>query len=465
MKQYCNQDQVKLSDTIMTKRQFLSRFGMGFGVLSLSDLLSLDLSATPIESNIHYPNRKAKRVIHIFFGGGQSHIDTWDNKPELLKIDGQPVPGMGGLANGSPFQFKKYGQSGIEVSEAFDKTAQFIDDALVIRSMTTDVPAHEVATVMMNTGNLRLVRPSIGSWVVYGLGSMNDNLPSFISLRSGGLPLGGTQNFGSAFLPGMYQATPIDTSLRSVEQMIANIKNKNISQQEQRKQMDALVLMNETHKLNLKKDKELEARIQSFELAFRMQTEATDAFDISKESKATIEKYGTGSQGKQMLIARRLAEKGVRFIQVWTGGWDNHDQIKNSLGNAARQVDQPIAALISDLKERGMLDETLIVMTGEFGRTPTRDGNGGAGGFGRSHWNKAMSSVLIGGGVKGGTVFGATDEFGKEVVQDRMTVHDLHATILYSLGIDHRKLDYKYNNRPFRLTDVSDAEPLKQLFI
>jgi len=465
MKQYCNENDIKHSDLIMTKREFLSKFGMGFGTLGLTDILSLDLNAASTQSNIHYPGKKAKRVIQILFSGGQSHIDTWDDKPELRKIDGQPVPGMNGLANGSPFEFKNYGKSGLKVSSAFDKTAKFIDDALIINSLTTDVPAHEVATIMMNTGNLRLVRPSVGSWVVYGLGSMNENLPAFVSLRTGGLPLGGTQNFGSAFLPGMYQATPIDTSLRSVDQMIANIKNKNISSVEQRKQLDAFILMNEVHKQKLMKDKELESRMNSFELAFKMQTEATDAFDINKEDKKTRDLYGNTAQGKQMLIARRLAERGVRFVQVWTGGWDNHNEIKRSLGNAASQVDQPIAALIQDLKQKGMLEDTLIVMTGEFGRTPTRDGNGGRYGYGRSHWNRAMSCVMVGGGVKGGTVYGKTDEFGKDVIENKMNIHDLHSTILYALGMDHRKLEYVYNNRPFRLTDVSDSEPLKELFI
>jgi len=452
MKEYCNQDQVKPTDLIMTKRQFLTKFGMGMGMLGCASLFEGSLGAAETLPT-HFP-AKAKHVIHIFFSGGQSHIDTWDPKPKLVEMDGQPIPGVNGLACGSPFKFIKSGKSGIEVSEVFGKTAQYIDHAAVLRGMTTDVPAHETATILMNTGNLRLVRPSLGSWVVYGLGSGNNNLPSFISLRSGGMPTGGTQNFGSAFLPGMYQGTPIDTSLGSVDRMIQNIKSQYASLKEQRTQLDTLSALNELHRQNFQKDEAFDARIQSFELAFKMQTEATDAFDISKEPSSVRDAYGTGNQGKQMLIARRLVEKGVRFVQVWTGGWDTHDGISRSLKNAADQVDGPIAALIKDLKDRGLLDSTLIVMTGEFGRTPSRDGVGGANGFGRSHWNRAMSSVLIGGGVKGGTVYGETDEFGAQVVNDKMSIHDLHATILHLVGFDHKKLSYRYNGRDFRLTDV-----------
>lgn len=452
MKEYCNQDKIKATDLIMTKRQFLTKFGMGMGMLGCASLLETDSYGSDLPRQ-HFP-AKAKHVIHIFFSGGQSHIDTWDPKPKLVEMDGQPMPGVNGLACGSPFKFIKSGKSGIEVSEVFSKTAQYIDHAAVLRGMTTDVPAHETATILMNTGNLRLVRPSLGAWVVYGLGSGNNNLPSFISLRSGGMPTGGTQNFGSAFLPGMYQGTPIDTSLGSVDRMIQNIKSQYASLKEQRSQLDTLSALNEIHRQNFQKDEAFDARIQSFELAFKMQTEATDAFDISKEPASIRDAYGTGNQGKQMLIARRLVEKGVRFVQVWTGGWDTHDGISRTLRNAADQVDGPIAALIKDLKDRGLLDSTLIVMTGEFGRTPSRDGVGGPNGFGRSHWNRAMSSVLIGGGVKGGTVYGETDEFGAQVVTDKMTIHDLHATILHLVGFDHKKLNYRYNGRDFRLTDV-----------
>lgn len=244
--------------------------------------------------------------------------------------------------------------------------------------------------------------------------------------------------------------------------MIQNIKgNYNIS--EQRKQLDTLQMLNEMHKQNLQKDADLEARIQSFELAFQMQSEATDAFDINKEPQYVREKYGTGEQAKQFLIARRLVERGVRFVQIWTNGWDNHNEIKTSLKSAANRVDKPLAALISDLKQRGLLDETLVVAVGEFGRTPARDGEGGQNGYGRSHWHRAMSAVLFGGGIKGGTVYGSTDELGLEVVQNKMNVHDLHATILRSLGYNHEKLTYRYNGREFRLTDVF-GKPVTSIF-
>jgi len=459
-KEYCNQDSIKPTDLIMTRREYLKRFGMGMGTLSLASLLPNDGSAQVQQT--HFKS-KVKRVIHVFFSGGQSHIDTWDPKSKLVEMDGQALP-TGGLACGSPFKFNKYGKSGLEISEVFDKVAKHADDMVIINSLTAPAPAHEIATVMMNTGSLRFVRPSIGSWVVYGLGSANDNLPSFISLRSGGMPLGGTQNFGSAFLPGMYQGTPIDTSLGSVDRMIQNISNKYSSKDEQQKQMELLTKINEIHKQNLKKDEALDSRIKSFELAFRMQTEATDAFDISKEPQNVRDTYGSTAQGKQMLIARRLAEKGVRFIQVWTGGWDTHNALSTSVRGAANQIDGPLAALIQDLKNRNMLDETLIVCVGEFGRTPSRDGEGGMAGYGRSHHSRAMSAVLIGGGVKGGTVYGKSDEFGYNVVEDKMDIHDLHGSILYSLGFDHRKLEYNYNGRNFRLTDVSDKEPVKKLF-
>jgi len=460
MKEYCTQDSLKPTDLIMTRREYLKRFGMGMGTLSLASLLPNSASAQVQQP--HFKS-KVKRVIHVFFSGGQSHIDTWDPKSKLVEMDGQALP-TGGLACGSPFKFNKYGKSGLEISEVFDKVAKHADDMVIINSLTAPAPAHEIATVMMNTGSLRFVRPSIGSWVVYGLGSANDNLPSFISLRSGGMPLGGTQNFGSAFLPGMYQGTPIDTSLGSVDRMIQNISNKYSSKDEQQKQMELLTKINEIHKQNLKKDEALDSRIKSFELAFRMQTEATDAFDISKEPQNVRDTYGSTAQGKQMLIARRLAEKGVRFIQVWTGGWDTHNALSTSVRGAANQIDGPLAALIQDLKNRNMLDETLIVCVGEFGRTPSRDGEGGMAGYGRSHHSRAMSAVLIGGGVKGGTVYGKSDEFGYNVVEDKMDIHDLHGSILYSLGFDHRKLEYNYNGRNFRLTDVSDKEPVKKLF-
>lgn len=431
-----------------SRKEFLAKCGMGMGLLGLAPLLEPLQGATP-----QYP-AKAKHVIHIFLSGGASHLDTWDYKPELNKLDGKPLPNSNGLAMGSPFKFNKMGKSGIEVSEVFSSIGQHIDDAVVIRSMNTDVPAHEPATVMMNTGNIRFSRPSLGSWVCYGLGSENKNMPAFISLRAGGMPLGGTANFGSSFLPGVFQGTPINTSLGSVDRMIENIRSQYVTLSEQEKQIELLSKVNSLHSQQLNKEADLETRLESFELAFKMQTEATDAFDISKETKATREKYGETNQGRQMLIAKRLVERGVRFVQVWTGGWDTHNAISTSLRRASSDVNKGVGALIGDLKEKGLLNDTLIVITGEFGRTPYRDGEGGRDGYGRAHWSRAFSCALIGGGVKGGTVYGATDEFGANVVENKVHVHDLHATILRLLGFDHEKLTYRYNGRNFRLTDV-----------
>ncbi|MSU51063.1 MAG: DUF1501 domain-containing protein [Opitutus sp.] len=436
---------------------------MGIGALSLANILDPQnligaqptgkVSAGPLTPRpSHFPG-KAKSVIHIFAQGAPSHIDTWDPKPTLTRMNGKSI-GAEGPALGSPFEFAKYGQSGLEISELFAKTAAHADDLAVIRSMWTDIPAHEVATVFMNTGSLRISKPSLGSWLVYGLGTENQNLPGFIALRGGGLPPGGATNYQSAFLPGVYQGTSINTQAPSVPQMIQNIRNTYVSKGEQRRQMDFVHQLNEIHAQNLQRDAALETRLESYEIAFRMQTEALDAFDINKESEATRAAYGKGDQGKQLLIARRLVERGVRVVQVWHNGWDHHQQLKTRLTQKAGEIDQPLAALISDLKQRGLLDSTLVVWGGEFGRKSTRDRNG-YDDPGRDHNAKAFSVVMAGGGVKGGTVHGSTDEFGSASITDKVHPHDLHATILHCMGIDHTKLTYRFNGRDFRLTDVA----------
>ncbi len=452
-------------DYFVTRRQFLNRFGMGMGGLGLATLLGPNLfsasSAFGAEAAINpltpklppFP-AKAKAVIHIFAQGAPSHIDTWDNKPELLKYDGKSLPGMDGVAMASPFKFQKYGKSGIEVSEVFPNLAQHVDEMAVIKSMFTDIPAHEVATVMMNTGSLRLAKPSLGAWTVYGLGTENQNMPGFISLRSGGgLAPGGTQNWQSAFLPGIYQGTSVNTAATTVEEMLQNIKNPYISLKEQRRQLDLIHQLNDIHAKNLQKDAQLEARIEAYEIAFKMQSAATDAFDITKEPPAMRDLYGNSAQGKQLLIARRLVERGVRFVQVWATGWDHHNDLQKRLTEKATEIDQPAAALLTDLKQRGLLDSTLVVWGGEFGRKPVKDRNGNDN-PGRDHQSSGFCTWLAGGGVKGGTVHGATDEFGAKAVQDKVHVHDLHATMLALLGFDHTKLTYRYNGRDFRLTDV-----------
>ena len=454
-----------LEDYFLTRRQFLSRVGMGVGALSLANIIDpAHLAAaqpkgkkvaangplTPRPS--HFPG-KAKAVIHIFASGAPSHIDTWDPKPSLQRMDGKTISG-GEVALGSPFKFQKYGQSGLEVSDLFAKTAAHADDLAVVRSMWTDIPAHEVATVFMNTGSLRITKPSFGSWLVYGLGTENQNLPGFIALRGGGLPNGGATNYGSAFLPGVFQGTSINTQAPSVPTMIQNIRNTYVSKTEQRRQLDFVHQLNELHAKNLQRDAALETRLESYEIAFRMQAEALDAFDINKETADTRTAYGTSEQGKQLLIARRLVERGVRVVQVWHNGWDHHNQLQQRLTQKCGEIDQPLAALIQDLKQRGLLDSTLVVWGGEFGRKPTRD-RGGAEDPGRDHNARAFSIVMAGGGVKGGTVYGSTDEFGAAAVQDKVHVHDLHATMLHCMGLDHTKLTYRFNGRDFRLTDVA----------
>ena len=454
-----------IEDYFLTRRQFLGRVGMGLGALGLATMLDpLALAASPASTPLvtggsllpkapPFPG-KAKAVIHIFAQGAPSHIDTWDPKPALTRMDNRSIGNDGGVAMASPFQFQKYGKSGLEVSDLFARTAAHADDLAVIRSMYTDIPAHEVATMFMNTGSIRITKPSLGSWVVYGLGTENQNLPGFISLRGNRLPVGGSASYGSAFLPGVYQGTSVNTSAKTVQQMIQNIRNSYLTPAEQRRQLDFVQQLNTLHAQNLQHDAALESRVENAEIAFRMQTEATDAFDITKEPADTRAAYSETAQGKQLLIARRLVERGVRFVQVWHDGWDHHQDLEERITEKAGEIDQPLAALLADLKLRGLLDSTLVVWGGEFGRKPTKDRNGGDN-PGRDHNAKAFSIVMAGGGVKGGQVYGATDEFGGAAVKDKVHVHDLHATILQTLGFDHTKLTYRYNGRDFRLTDVA----------
>ena len=429
---------------------------MGLGALGLASLLSEDAiaAATGAAAGVkptHFP-AKAKHVIHIFAQGAPSHIDTWDPKPALAKYEDQTLPDLNGVALPSPFKFTKRGKSGIEVSEVFDALGNHVDDMAIIRSMHTDIPAHDVATVFMNTGSLRMAKPSIGAWALYGLGSENENMPGYISLRPGGSPPGGALNWGSAFLPGNFQATSINTKAETVEGMIQNIRNQYFTQEEQRRQLDLVQKLNALHSRHLQKDPQLEARIEAYEMAYRMQMEATDAFDIAKEPQNIRDLYGSTPHGRQLLIARRLIERGVRFVQVWAGGWDHHQDIEERLRQSASEIDKPAAALLTDLKQGGLFNGTLVVWGGEFGRTVTRDRNGNDN-PGRDHNNRAFSVWLAGRGVKGGTIYGSTDEFGARSVENKVHVHDLHATMLHLLGFDHEKLTHRYNGRDFRLTD------------
>ena len=320
--------------------------------------------------------------------------------------------------------------------------------------MYTDIPAHEVATIMMNTGS-RLVRPSVGSWVLYGLGSENQNMPGFISLRPGGAPPGGTANWQSAFLPGVYQGVSINTKVPTLNQLIENIRNPVTPLVEQRRQLDLVHKLNELHSQNLQKDAQL--RIEAGGLRDgvpRCRRRRPTPLTSIKNRQASAKCMAASAQGNQMLIARRLIERGVRFVQVWAGGWDNHQDLAERLPERAKEIDQPLAAFIKDLKQRSLFDETLIVWGGEFGRKPTRDRNGGEN-PGRDHNSKAFTTVLAGGGVRGGMTYGATDEFGAAAIENKVHVHDLHATILALLGFDHKKLTYRYNGRDFRLTETA----------
>jgi len=448
-----------------TRREFLQRSGLGFGALSLAGTVPEILGPTGATASTLSPlapkqpplPARAKRVLCIFTQGGPSHVDTFDPKPSLAKHDGKSIGTGKGVAWKSPYKFTKHGQSGTEISEVFPALAKHADDLCVVRSMFIDAPVHEFCTVMMNTGSGRLVKPSVGSWVTYGLGSENQNLPGFIVL-SPGLPLVGAANWRSAFLPGAYQGTHIDTRYKEVEKLIENIRNSYVSRPEQRDQLDLLVKLNQEHSRRLQQDAQLEARIQSFELAFQMQMEATDAFDIGQETEQARTAYKADTtQGRQMLIARRLLERGVRYVQVWHSGWDHHQNLEKGLRGKAAECDQPIANLIDDLKERGLFEDTLIVWGGEFGRTPTRQLPNATSKFevpGRDHNNRGFSYWLAGGGVKGGLAFGETDEFGQSAVINKVHVHDLHATILHLLGFNHEEFTYRYNGREFRLTDV-----------
>tara|TARA_R110000787_G_scaffold16774_11_gene52605 strand:+ start:127 stop:1491 length:1365 start_codon:yes stop_codon:yes gene_type:complete len=428
----------------LTRREFLANSGMGMGLLGLGNLLSPDTQAAGIGGS-----GKIKRVLHIFLQGASSHIDTWDPKPALTKFDGKKINGDR-LGHASKFEFTPSGQSGLLMSSAFPKLKQHADDICVIRSMTTDVPSHDIGVRKFNTGQISLPRPSMGSWVSYGLGSANDNLPSFIALSPGSSQRY-AESYASSFIPGLYQGTPINTSLRTVDQMIQNIKNKDLSLSEQRALVDTLQRLNTLHSLENNKDRELENRIKSFETAYNMQIEAFDAFDISKEDKKTVARYGKGAQGRQLLLARRLLDKGVRFVQTWHGGWDHHDNLFPSLTTRARDIDGPLTALIDDLKAKGMWDSTLIIMGGEFGRSPHRDGRGPNGNFGRAHQATGFSTVLLSGGIKGGIAYGATDELGYKAAVDPVPVSELHDIILRTMGINPSKFTYRYNGRDFRL--------------
>jgi hypothetical protein len=442
----------------MTRRELLSTLGAGFGIPALHAATNPLAVRSP-----HFP-AKAKRVIYLFLNGGPSQVDTFDPKPMLDKYHGQPAPSgnlkterkTGNLMR-SPFQFKRCGQSGIEVSEIFPRIGSHIDDICVIRSMYTDRPNHEPSLMMLNTGDKFPGRPSMGSWLTYGLGTENQNLPGYVVLCPG-LPVIGHQLWSSTFLPAVHQGTYLSLEEKDPKKLIANIRNGKLTPEQQRRELDLLSELNRHHLAERSGDAQLEATIQSAEIAFRMQTEAPEAFDITREPERMRERYGSHDFGRGCLIARRLIERGVRMVQVYFGNfqpWDNHDDIELHRP-LAQQADGPISALLEDLKSSGLFEETVVIVGGEFGRTPAVE----VGGLvkvqnGRDHNNHGFSYLLAGGGVKGGMTYGATDEFGFRATENRVHIHDLHATVLHLLGLDHTKLTYFYSGRNFRLTDVA----------
>lgn len=444
-----------LTDRI-NRREMLRRFAGGFGMLGFANLLAA------AESRTHFAP-KAKRVIFLFMSGGPSHVDLFDPKPRLAAMNGQPLPfakpklerTKTGNLLASPWQFARHGQSGIEISELFPHIASCADDLCVIRSMVADNINHNGACLQMNTGEQAFSRPSLGSWLLYGLGSENQNLPGFVVI-SPAQPAQGAPLWSNSFLPAEYQGTLVS----NLDQPIANLAG---NRPGQRTELDLLRAFNQLHAEQRQEDSRLSARIESFELAFRMQAEAPEAFGIEGESEATKKLYGLDDKtteifGRQCLMARRLSERGVRMVQVYHTTtskrsscqlWDQHGNLRQELPANCAATDKPVAGLLKDLKSRGLLDETLVIWGGEFGRTPTAEGNNG-----REHHPFGFTMWLAGGGVRGGMVHGATDEFGWHAVKDRVHVHDLHATILHLLGLDHTRLTYRFGGRDYRLTDV-----------
>ncbi len=468
-----------------SRRQFLQRVGNGFGMLALSGLLQQEklLGQEPANASTSGPRNsmaarpgqfpaRARSVIWLFINGGPSQVDTWDYKPELNRRDGQVLAGFDrntgffrdqvGPIMKSPFRFRQHGQCGAWVSEIFPNMARHVDKMAFIYSCWTDSNNHSPALLKINTGMARMGFPCVGSWVTYGLGSESQNLPAFVVMYDTlgrGLPKGYAQNWGAGFLPSIYQGTALKPQGAPIDNLF---RPSGMSEGQQRAQLDLLSRLNRRHLTQTPDDSELAARIESFELAYRMQLAAPEAIDYRRETEATQRLYGvddprSGHFAKQCLIARRMVERGVRFVQIYSGGeenersWDGHSNIRQNHTGFAAETDGPIAGLLTDLEQRGLLDSTLVVWGGEFGRLPLVQ----RGGTGRDHNPHAFTTWMAGGGVKGGTSHGETDEIGHRAVVDRVSVHDLHATILHLLGIDHTRLTYRYSGRDFRLTDVA----------
>ncbi len=454
------------------RREMLRRSGFGLGSVFASAMLAdhaMDQARaegiqSPLAPRDPHFTARAKNVIHVFANGGPSQIDMFDPKPVLAKLDGKKLSDAdkgnrrtSGVAHASPFKFHKHGECGMEISELMPNLAKLADDLCLIRSMTTDIPNHEQALMMMNCGDMIRTMPSVGSWALYGLGTENQSLPGYVVMCPGGLPTALAANWRSAFLPGVYQGMHVDTRSEDPTQLVDNVQNETLLPRQQRRQLGLIQQLNRAHRATRNADPQLEARIESLELAFRMQGEALQDIDVTDEPQAIKDMYGADQlQGRQMLIARRLVERGVRYVQVYYGAgqpWDSHANVKENHQRLCGETDRPLAALIADLKQAGMLDDTLVIFGGEMGRTPTVQLPVTAK-VGRDHHHRGFSYVLAGGGAKGGYVHGATSETGLDVVEKEVHVHDFHATLLHMLGFDHERLTYRYAGRDFRLTDV-----------
>lgn len=436
-----------------TRREFLRHAGTGFGYLAFAALANGEATSPLAVKQPHFAV-KAKRVIFLCMRGAPSHVDTFDHKPGLTAASGKDGRAPGTKLHGSQWSFSPQGKSGLMISELFPQLSKHADQLCLINSMHTDLPAHPQAFLKLHTGNSQFVRPSLGAWTLYGLGTANENLPGFVTIAPPSL-FGGAQNYGSAFLPAIYQGTRVGVDTRPIASaQMRNIKPP-VGSAAQRKEIDLVQALNREKLARDQFNPEIEGAIESFELAFKMQSEMPKVMDLSKEPKAMLDDYGIGEGkhtddfGRKCLLARRLVEAGVRFVEVTHSDWDHHFKLSKDLPDTCSAIDQPVAALLVDLQSRGLLQDTLVVWSGEFGRTPHGQGNDG-----RDHNNKGFTAWMAGGGVKGGFRYGCTDELGYEAVEHKMHVHDLHATILHLLGLDHERLTYRYAGRDFRLTDV-----------
>ncbi|MEZ5351169.1 MAG: DUF1501 domain-containing protein [Bryobacteraceae bacterium] len=434
----------------MNRRELLKNTACGFGYLAMAGMAHGEEYRSPLMAKKPHFEPKAKRIIFLFMQGAPSQHETFDYNPELVEFAGKKADRAGSILP-PVYKFNPSGQSGLPISEVFPELARHADDLCLLNGMHTDSPAHPQATVFLHTGNFTFVRPSMGAWMVYGLGTENQDLPGFVTLNP--VPIGGASNYGSAFLPASYQGTSV--AIAQGQAPIANIKNADLKAASQRKQIDLIQDMNRDLLRRTQVDSELEGLIESYELAFRMQGSVPKVLDIRSETQATREAYGLGDRvtrdfGTQCLVARRLAEAGVRFIELNMNGWDQHAQLKSKIKSNAAAIDRPIAALLADLKQRGLFEDTLVVWGGEFGRSTTGQGGGSDG---RQHNNRGYTMWLAGGGVKGGMRYGSCDVNGS-AVETKVHLHDLHATMLHLMGLDHTRLTYRYAGRPFRLTDV-----------